>query len=448
MRTTLTLLFILTTAFSGLTQDKSFDLSKYKFPDYKRHELEFNLNSNGESSRRTIDMTSEDGDTSFVSSNSDSNSTFDINYQFNHLTRKRVDYLSSKLSGEYNYSMDKAYKSKSKSYSPRINWALDGSRRTYLKEDKFFLEGMTNLYYSFDESKQTYSNFDDIKNSQNYLNVSIGIGAGTGRMEKVSDLWQTYYILKKLKAQNSLSRDVEEKDIFEVATFVSKLKNKRFFDARLQKITELTALDSVLHQQGLVEQTDIAFFTTLNDFWSYGNFPDRESGRVLKFWLSPAYNLYSKKPNDSSTEFSDKTSFASSISFNCTKQINLYWERKLNVLISDETLIDTTGEYYSNTPKNLFYTGANIGFGFYPDSRTSISGYIGYSGYNRVVLNGSSELPNDWTNSGYLKFTGYYYISPQLQITGNLRMDYIDKNYNETNPFYLTYNLGLRYAIF
>ncbi len=448
MKQTTTLLCILFLTFAGFSQDKNFDLSKYKFPDYKRHELELNLNSSGSGHRRTQEMSSNDKDTSFVSSNFNSNSSIDINYQFNHLTRKRIDYISSQFSGEYDYSSDEGYGSKSKNYYPQISWVLDGSRKTYLKEDKLFLEGLANLNYWFDESKSTFTNRDDTKSSQNYFDVSIGFGAGTGRMEKVSDLWQTYYILEKLKAQNSLSRELEEKDIFEVATFVSKLKNKRFFDARLQKIAELTALDSVLQKQGLVEDTDIAYFTTLNDYWSYGNFPNRESGRILKFWLSPKYSMHSKKPNKASVEFSDKTNLVSNISFNCAKQLNLFWERKLNILISNETLIDSTGEYYNNSPANLLYTGANIGYGFYPDSRTSISGYLGYSGRKSVILNSSGEIPNDWINSVYFNLIAYYFISPQIQISGSLRMNYSDKNYNENNSFFMNYNLGIRYAIF
>ncbi|MDO9040623.1 MAG: hypothetical protein Q7U65_04585, partial [Bacteroidota bacterium] len=49
MRTTLTLFCILIASLPGLSQNKNFDLSKYKFPDYKRHELELNLNSSGRS---------------------------------------------------------------------------------------------------------------------------------------------------------------------------------------------------------------------------------------------------------------------------------------------------------------------------------------------------------------------------------------------------------------
>jgi len=451
MKRTMVMLCILGTSLAGTSQDKSFDLSKYKFPDYKRHELELNFNSSGQSSKGSQDEPSSTGDGTTVMNDylySYFSSNFSLGYQYDYLTRKQIDYLYSKFSGEYGYSKNNRNGNTSKQYNPRIDLYLTGFKRYYLKENKFFLEGMTDLNYIFDESKNTYSYMDDTKSSQKYLDVSVGFGAGTGRMEKVSDLWQTYYILEKLKAQKSLSRELEEKDIFEVAAFVSKLKNKRFFDSRLQKIAELQALDSTLRKRGLVEDSDISYFTTLNDYWSYGNFHDRESGRVFKVWLSPEYQMHNNQPNDTSSVNSDKTSLISNISLNCTKQLNLFWERHFNVLLSNESVIDTTGKYYNSYPANNFKTNVNFGYGFFPNSRTSISGNIGYSGQKMVVLNATTVTPNDWVNRAYINLIGAYYISPQLQITGNFNLDYIDKSYNSHNQVFTRYNLGLRYAIF
>ncbi len=449
MKVALALLFFLGISFTGLTQDKNFDLSKYKFPDYKRHEMEFNINAAGMSNKRTMVESIGRGDTNVVIGNSYFNSDFVLSYRFDHLTRARIDYLSSSLSGNYSYWMNQNYGETTKAYFPRINWILDGSRKAYLKEDKFFMEMLTHVNYSFVETKNTYSAGSQMntQNSQNYLILQLGFGGGTGRMEKVSDLWQTYYILEKLKAQKSLSRNPEEKDIMEVAMFVSKLKNKRFFDARLQKIAELQALDSTLHKQGLVRDTDILYFTTLNDYWSYGHFPDRESGKVLKFSLSPMYAMNTEKSNVSDQYFA-KFSLISDAYFNCTKQINLFWERRLSVWISNETLVDTTGGSFEDYRSNLFRSGASIGYGFYPDSRTSISGNLGYTGQNLSIYNVRYDTPNEWINRFFINLSANYYLSPQLQITGNVEMNYSDKGTNEMNPFYLNYNLGLRYAIF
>ena len=449
MKQTIATLFILGASLSGFGQDKNFDLSKYKFPDYKRQELEFNFGAAGMSNKRTMVEPTVRDDTNVVSGYSNFNSNFDLNYNFNHFTRDRIDYLTSRLSGTYSYGMNQNYGETAKAYYPRIYWEMDGSEKAYQKEDKFFLEMLTHLDYSFIETKNTYSaaTQENTQKNQNYFNVLVGFGAGTGRMEKVSDLWQTYYILEKLKAQKSLLRDPEEKDIMEVARFVSKLKNKRFFDFRLQKIAELQALDSTLRKQGLVSDSDMLYFTTLNDYWSYGNFPDRESGKVLKFSLSPMYAMNTEKSNVNDQYFA-KFSLISNASFNCTKQVNLFWERKLSVWISNETLVDTTGGSFEDYRSNLFRTGANIGYGFYPDSRTSISGNLGYTGQNLSIYNVRYDTPNEWINRLFINLSAYYYLSPQLQITGNFGMNYSDKGPDEKNPFYLTYNLGLRYAIF
>jgi hypothetical protein len=267
-------------------------------------------------------------------------------------------------------------------------------------------------------------------------------------MEKVSDLWQAYYILEKLKGQKSFVRELYEKDIFEFASFASKLKNKRFFDARLQKIAELQALDSLLHKQGLIEGSDISYFTTLNDYWNFADFRDRESGRVLKFWLSPQYSRYSYKSVGTSTQITTTTNLVSNLSFNCTKQLNLFWDRHLNILLSNETLIDKTGSNSDNYPKNLFHTDVNFGFDFFPDSRTSLSASVGYGGSEGIFQTYSDTFKKQWSNRIYFSFDGVYYISPQLQITGNYRIGYSDKVYNAFNTTIMNYNLGLRYAIF
>jgi hypothetical protein len=280
------------------------------------------------------------------------------------------------------------------------------------------------------------------------MNVSIGFGAGLGRQEKVSDFWQVYYILENLKKQNVLSRDFDENDVNDVAQLASSLRNKRFFDARLRKIGELSSLDSLLHQKKLIENTDMAYFTTLNDYWTYGNFPNRESGRVLKLWLAPDFSLKSQKNNDADVDYSDMIRLSSNLSFSCKKQINLFWERRVSISLSNYTLIDTTGAGYSKYPDNQFIANANLGYGFFPDSRSSMTVDMGYSGKNQIMDDYTTEASGEWINEVYFNFSAFYYISPQIQINGNLMFNYRDKEYNDIKPIYFSYSLGLRYAIF
>ncbi len=445
------MLCLLSFVFASFSQDKNFDLSKYKFPDYKRHELEFNFNSNGSNYKNSYDEILNNGIGNTVRndySNYSSRSNVSLGYKYDYLTRSRIDQFHAAISGQYDFTKNHSSAEITKQMNPNFSLNFGGSRRYYLKEAKFFLEIAPDLGYNISESKKTTGGTVDINNISKSFNALIDLGVGIGRMEKVSDLWQADYILEKLKEQKSLARELDEKDIFEFASFASKLKNKRFFDYRLQKTAELQALDSLLHQKGLIEGSDISYFTTLNDYWSFAYFPDRESGRVLKLWLSPQYSRYYYKSVGTSSQISTNTNLVSNLSFNCTKQLNLFWDRHLNILLSNETLINRTGSISDNYPENLFHADVNFGFDFFPDSRTSVSTSVGYGG-NELNYQKSSEIfIKQWSNKIYFGLDVVYYVSPQLQITGNYRIGHSDKIYNSLNTTVMNYNLGLRYAIF
>jgi hypothetical protein len=447
-------LFCILGAFlAGFSQDKSFDLSKYKFPDYKRHELELNFNSSGYSWDRSYDVSLNDG---FGNTKKDgwmasaSNSNLNLSYSYNSLTRKSVDYLHSTISGNYAYSMNDNYLRKEKNFQPEVSWNFSRSKDYYLSENKFFLEGFLNTQLSFKNTKKTIDNDVDLNNRYKNFNIAVGVGAGYGRKENVSDLWQAYYILENLKEQGSLDRDLEEKDIFEFANLASRLKNKRFFDFRLRKIAELQALDSLLHQQGLIKDSDISYFSTLNDYWNFAGFADRESGSVLKFWFSPEYWWHSGKLMNDSVVNTSTTYLRSQLSFESNKQLNLFWERIIKVELSNLTLADQSNENITNNPKNLLFSSLEIGYRFYPNTRTGLQASIGYIG--REESTGpyeSPDLPSKfWNNEIYGRCSGVYYISPQLQINANVFLSHSFEKFNNGDFERLHYNLGLRYAIF
>jgi hypothetical protein len=458
MKPTPLLLCMLCVSFACFSQDKNFDLSKYKFPDYKRHELEFNLSSNGGTDNSQYLW----NDKTEKSLSSKNHSDARIGYTFRSLSRKKVDYLYSSLSGIYDFSKNKSYGStyatKNIDLSSQLNFYWD--RQVYWKEDKWFLDIINQVQYNFRQNKEIVPKRDNQPSTYHNINASVGLGVGVGRLESVNDLVQSCYILEKLKTQKALAHELEEKDIFEFAKFASKLKNKRFFDTRLRRIAELQALDSLLHNSGLIENKEISYFTTLNDLWSYGYFGNRYSGTVLKFWFGPEYLIeFSKANTAKSNTISSSTYGASNLSFVSNKQLNLFWDCNFYIGVRNRTFItqaiDTDDSYYERQG-NLFNANAGFGFGFYPDSRTSINFTTGYYGYdetnNKSVYdyNGQGGLVEDkyWANTLNSRIGGTYFISPQLQLTGSFRLSYNDKGYQSTDNFYTQYNLGLRYAIF
>lgn len=451
MKQSLAMLCILCISLAVSAQDKNFDLSRYKFPDYKRHELEFNFNSSGNSHSyyAEIPQSSNRDATTFDSSNFSVNSFSNLSYSYDYFTRVRIDHFSSSLNGQFDYSKSNNAGNNTKQSEPRMNWNFNGFRRYYLTEDKVFLEGVTDFHYycsNRNTTSKTSTVFTDKYKSRN-LTLSAGMGIGIGRIERVNDLWQGYLILEKLRQQNSLSRELKDNDIFEFSGFVSKLKNKRFFDARLQKIAELQSLDSLLHQQNLISSSDISYFTTLNDYWSFPIYFDRKSGRELKFQLLPEITNEYYKSNNNAPDSPTRANLVSKIQFDCSKQLNLFWERNAHIDVVNTTLLAKNGDVSASYPGNLIGTNISFGYGFFPDSRTRLKLSGNYSGYEGLNYNGEI-VTKYWANNASLNFEADYFISPQLQITGNFSGSYWFSKLNSSHGNGTNFNLGFRYAIF
>ncbi|MBL7967589.1 MAG: hypothetical protein JNK09_11360 [Prolixibacteraceae bacterium] len=450
MKTTLSILCVVGTILLSFGQDKNFDLSRYKFPDYKRHELEFNFNSDGNSQRyySIIPATSNYSGVNLDRSNSSFNSTVNISYQFENFSRKRIDRVTSGLSGKYLYEKSKYPEESSKLSEPQAWGFLQTSRRNYITEDKIFWEGLAYLKFNSSWRKITYEstpNLDEYTSSSQ--SISAGVGIGKGRIESVNDLWQGYYILEKLKKQNSLDRDLNEQDIFEFASFISKLKNKRFFDYRLRKIAELKALDSILHKQNLIKNSNIAYFSTLNDYWSFPIYFDRKSGKEIKLAITPEYSRNYFKSNSIAANTPAVTNLISTLEFDYSKQGNLFWERNFKIGFNNTTLLAKNGDVEENLPNNLIGTNVSYGFGFFPDSRTRIQLTSRYSGNQSTNYTGE-DMKIGWMNNFVILFQLAYFISPQIQIAGDFNGRYWQSNLNSWHGHNINYSLALRYAIF
>lgn len=451
MKNTLIMLCILCASFNGMAQDKDFDLSKYKFPDYKRHELQLYLSSNGTDYSHYYEFTRPSDNTisTYDNSNSTFNSNFNLIYRYEKFSRKYIDQVVSSYLGKFDYQKSDNSNGISRTYQPAMNFNLNASRKYYLQEDKLFLEGVTDFQFYFNSAKITYSGNDlntETFRSNSFI-LSAGGAVGVGRIEKVNDLWQGYYILKKLSQQNSFNRELQENDIFEFSRCISRLKNKRFFDYRLRRIAELQSLDSLLHQQKLIESTDISYFTTLNDYWSFPSYYERKSGKELKFQILPSLESDYYKSNNNYTAAPFKTNLVSKIQFDCSKQMNLFWDRDLHLEANNSTLLTKNSDVFVEYPGNLFGTYASFGFGFYPDTRTRLKITGHYSG-NESMFQYSESITKYWLNDFGLKLEASYYISPQLQISGNLNGNYYFSKYNSNHGHDIYYNLSLNYAIF
>lgn len=432
----------------GHAQDKNFDLSKYKFPDYKRHELEFSFNSNGSNYKRyyEIPATSSYKASLYDDSESYFNSHLQGYYYFTNYKRNRIDWINTSIKEDYQFTKSENVGSYYKNSQPHFETSFSAKRRNYITEDKFFWEGSTHLGVSLNKRKITYDDRPMETSTSNYFSFNAGIGIGTGRIEHVNDLWQGYYILEKLKNQNSIKQELKEDDVYEFSRFISKLNNKRFFDYRLRKIAELQALDSVLRKQNLIINDDITYFTTLNDYWSFPIYFDRKTGKEVGFNVMPQYyHDYDKSASYKNT--SNAVFLESKFYFDHSKQINLNWERDFHFDLINTTLLSEESDENTNTKKNQVATNASFDYGYFPNTRTRVQFGCKYQG-NEFRYLSSTVTKNSWMNTVILDLDIAYFISPQVQAGASFSDRHWFSPLNSTHGHEIFYNLSFRYAIF
>lgn len=125
-------------------------------------------------------------------------------------------------------------------------------------------------------------------------------------------------------------------EIDEFARLISTVKNKRFLDARLRLIDEVTAVDSFLVRSGAMASGGAAYFTTLYDYWMYGDLFERKSGTEISGGVRPGFS-YGKydKPYPDAYEYRVKhPSVEADIRLDYERPLNLYWQNSAWVSLS------------------------------------------------------------------------------------------------------------------
>ena len=222
-------------SFSGFAQVyEDFNLSEYVTPDIVRSQLDFSLRTAG----------------SFTDNETSKNDLFRINGDLNTAFDKYKNtrpYWNRQLlvvgmSGNYRNEM----KEKNSDYGLTFNY--QNVNRFYTSDMRFF-----EVSPSVDVQLLGYKTgglLVDVKTHNNSYNANIPMSVGKGRIEQVEDARQAIYILENLDKQGVLNRKLTTEEIHAFAQTTTTVKNKRFLDARLRMIDEITTVDSVLVNWG------------------------------------------------------------------------------------------------------------------------------------------------------------------------------------------------------
>ena len=284
------------------------------------------------------------------------------------------------------------------------------------------------------------------KYNQSQYSIAINMGIGKGRLENVIDMQNALWLNKVLEAAKSLSRSLTPEDLNDLGRSITKATNTRVLDTRKRIQFSLETVDAYLQQKGLINKTDIAYFSNLNDilFFAFNN--PRLAGAEKFIRLTPAiagWDNEQKYSNgiDKSVNWNKNTSLTLSLGLNkyvpssLTQQNNYgaflqlsYTSLKGSIknFINDILTAETkSNSDWKKAAVNLFYTHA-----IYPNTRTTINfnlqSEIGYQDLDKQSsIYGSANL--------YANAT--YFISYRTRLTCAAGAAYQKNSYRINNQY-------------
>lgn len=441
--------FILTNLMS-FAQFENFDLSKYKLPDIKRHQLDFNFQSQGQNSSTFAIYDSGTEIDTFENNQNEFYGRGNMNYSFYRNSNKVQISVKAHTSIRYDrverfYRFGDGITDNDNSYFGS-GFDIQYNIKYFLKNN-WFLTTSPVFDISYSEDNNLIEN-SEWKRSER--GGSLLVGGGKGRIEHVEDFRHAILILQKLDKKGIIKRNLSEEEIVELSTLISELKNRRFFDYRKQKEIELTTIDSFLVSNNIInDENSISYFVVLQEMWSYGGRQFRESGNQFTFFVKPRYdfNMYGNDEEYIREQFSTDYS-AIFISMN---PVSFKWQTnyEFGVLHSHTKFLLPV----NSTPEKEYFSRAFVSglAGFYPNTRTNFD----FQGIMSLMHNSYNEAFDNEAYSFQLQLStsGYYYISERMRLGYNIsyqnnKSGILNRDRKNSKQHSFNYYLNLNYAIF
>lgn len=449
------ILFLVSSASKAQEQ---FRLSDYKNPDYRWQKLDLRFGLGGDNNYNRHEI---DNGINHESNISQFSSGIDIDYfatknSSNYQGYQLISLATDLVSSWYKYEdlANDGYGNDQKNKNGNISLNAETVNRFYGKKKKF-LETDFNLgsryyrsvsQYSADQESLPYNDKTTIYRYE--ISASLPLLVGVGRIEEVQDARLAVYILDDLALSGDLTRTATNEEILAFSEFITKTKNQRYFDARLRKISEITAIDSFLTVTGLKAESDASYYTLINDNWEFSSGPVRRAGGRFSIGLVPQLNMTFEENerfwrdtlnnpavietySDRSNSGMDAWGLDFLTGYTLEKPASLYWQHTIDASLAyslyhqnvdfknyeKDSLINKEGSR-TNSPNILLDLGYKVGY--YPNSRTQIMLGINTS-FNQYwgnqVYNDENEVDVGLIFvKNHIHLSCYYYFSPQLRL--------------------------------
>ena len=454
----------------------TFNLSRYKLPDikFKQLDLSFNLGGNNTFFKNELDDYSSKSST--FAANSDLNIAYRSYRNSEHLQNEQNFIIG--LSPEF--KNDKTDDDITYRYSNMNSFLQFNSDNRFYRQHQFFFETDIHIYGSGNWAKTDDKTELTLTKSNNIsTEIEIPLLVGHGRIEQIQDARLAIYIFEELQKAGRISRIPENEEILEFSRLISTLKNERYFDYRIKKMQEIEKVDSFLQAKGFITSPDARYFTIVNDNWDYAQGPVRESGKRLSAGLVPDFSYsydwlettYSNLNDTSDQKITQKNmGIKMQAAYKTEKPINLHWQRSMSVKISYGYNKNLNASQLSENPETKsdfgqlnLDAGFNYGMGYYPNSRTDVTGLFSldlHQSGRKENLDQPLDKINTYGIGPQFALALHYYISPQFRLNINYHIYYYysNSNYkydNDTESSYFklnaltqSFNAGFIYSFF
>lgn len=437
MRKTILILFLSISSLTLFSQQDSV-LKNFKFRNSNYRAITINIGGGSNFSNTEL--------VSGTHKNHNSSGSAGASYYANKSTDRILFNMWGTMYGDFGAGRSKNsfddYKSRNFSFAPNFSILNKWFSRN------FFTELGADMSAQSYNSKSTYIGPSAVqKDNRNDQLLAITAGIGKGRLENITDMQNALWLNEALEKEGRLSRTLSTGELNGLGRAITAANNTRVLDARKRTQFILETIDGYFQQNGLINKTDIKYFSNLNDIAFFTFNVPRLSGTETFIRLIPAITNFngknSQQPADEKNE-SKATTWSALLSMGVSKYVPVNLKHQNNYGASLRL------NYFSNHRNDKFYTagiltnefdfnpelrqaGAALFFqhAIYPNTRTIVS----------FLLDSETGYQDVGDESGFFEIANLtgslnYFISYRTRFTCNLGVAYqnnIYSIYNNTN---------------